>query len=474
MDRILLGKNHENQPVELFLKQLNRHGLIAGASGTGKTVTLKIIAEALSENGIPTVIADMKSDLSGMINMMDQSLVQKRIDELNISYTPKAYPVTFFDVMRKNGHPVRTILEEMDPQLFSRILDLSDVQAGVLNMLYQIAQDEDLDLIDLQDLQSLIAYVGENVSQYTLKYGNVTKQSLGAITRKITTLIQQGGDQLFGMPALQIADLFRQIGSYGVMNIFECSQLYENPLLYAMFMLWLLESIDEYLPEAGDLDQPKIVFFFDEAHTLFKDAPKAIAVKIEQTIKLIRSKGVGIIFCTQNPQDIPDAILSQISNRIQHALRAYTPNEIKAVKLASGSFRANPAFDTMEKITNLKTGSALVSTLDQEGIPCMVQETRIVPPASSWSAISPQQFQQAITSSALYGKYEQDVDPVSAFEKLQQTKQQEAIATQPKHRQQEQSFFETRLGKKIQRRAETEMMNFAIRSAKNLLKGFFK
>ena len=336
--KILLGKAKEKE-VYMLLNQMNRHGLIAGASGTGKTVTLKVIAESLSDAGVPTFIADVKGDLTGMITPGNLSCIQERLDSMSISgFETKSYPVRFFDVYKKNGLPMRAVMQEMDPVLLSRILDLSDAQEGVLNIIFKIAEDKDLDIIDLKDLQAMCAYVGENASSFTVNYGMVTKQSIGAIQRKLLVLEQQEGDKLFGMPGLNIQDLLQTENGNGVMNILECEKLFQHPLLYATFLLWLLDALYQNLPEVGDLDQPEIVFFFDEAHLLFDHAPKALLDKVEQTVKLIRSKGVGVFFCTQSPSDIPDSVLAQLSNRIQHALRAYTPSEMKNVKLAAQAF----------------------------------------------------------------------------------------------------------------------------------------
>ena len=322
---ILLGKAGDKE-IRLLPNMLNRHGLIAGASGTGKTVTLKVIAESLSQMGVSTFIADVKGDLSGMIQEGDLSAISGRLEKLGITdFEVRKFPVHFFDVYRKKGHPIRAIMEEFDSLLLARILELTDAQEGNLQIILKVAQDMNLDIIDLKDLQAMANYVGEHASELSLKYGNVTKQSIGGIQRKLLQLEQQGGTNLFGLPALSIQDLITTEGGLGMMNMLECQELFQHPLLYATFLLWLLNRIYQDLPEVGDVEKPKIVFFFDEAHLLFKDAPKALLDKIEQIVKLVRSKGVGVFFITQSPNDIPNSVLAQLSNRIQHALRAYTP-----------------------------------------------------------------------------------------------------------------------------------------------------
>ena len=385
-NKILIGKAGDKE-IYMLPGQANRHGLIAGASGTGKTVTLKVIAESLSELGVPTFIADVKGDLTGMAVPGDQTGVTDRLQSMGEGdMEVRSYPVHFYDVYGANGHPMRAVLQEMDPVLLARILDLTEAQEGVLNVIFRVAKDMELDLIDLKDLQAMAIYVGQHASEYTLKYGNVSSQSVGAIQRKLLQLENQKGDLLFGLPALSINDLMMTIGGTGVMNILECQELFRYPMLYSTFLLWLLDKLYHELPEVGDLDKPRMVFFFDEAHVLFDNASKALLDRIDQIIKLVRSKGVSIFFCTQSPSDIPDSVLAQLSNRIQHALRAYTPSEMKAVKTAAQSFRPNPAFDTEEVIMALKTGHALVSVLDEEGAPTIVEETKILPPRSSMKA----------------------------------------------------------------------------------------
>ncbi len=494
--KILLGKA-EDLEVCLIPSQMNRHGLIAGASGTGKTVTLKVIAESLSELGVPTFIADVKGDLSGMINEGDMEGIRGRLDSMGIEeYEVRKYPVHFFDVYQNYGHPVRAKMQDMGPMLLSRIMGLTEAQEGVLNIIFRIASDMELDIIDLKDLQAMTAYVGEHSKDYTVRYGNVSKQSVGAIQRHLLQLEEQGGDKFFGMPALNIDDWMSTEGGLGVMNMLECEVLFQHPILYSTFLLWMLNELYNRLPEVGDSDKPKMVFFFDEAHLLFDDAPKQLVDKIEQTVKLIRSKGVGVFFCTQSPADIPNAVLAQLSNRIQHSLRAYTPAEIKAVKLAADSFRPNPDLDVNETITNMKTGTALVSVLDEEGAPTIVQTTKILPPKSSMSIASEDKVMRYIESDSIYGKYEKAFDPDSAYEAMddiraqeEADKEAEALAKkeaklqEQKERQEardrarkekEQSEWGDRLAKKAKNKLENEALNIGLRSAKKLLKNFLK
>lgn len=494
-NQILLGKAGDKEVV-LYPKMFNRHGLIAGATGTGKTITLKVIAESLSELGIPTVISDVKGDLTGMIEQGDMGSIQERLDSMNITgFNVQKYPVHFFDIYQSEGHPIRATVQSMGPLLLSRILDCTEAQQGILNIIFRVARDMELDLIDLKDLQAMASYVGEHAKDFTLKYGNITRQSVGAIQRKLLELEEQGGDIFFGMPALNIDDWMGQEGGLGMMNIIECDELFRHPLLYATFLEWMLEELEEKLPEVGDLDKPKIVFFFDEAHLLFNKAPKQLLDRIEQTVKLIRSKGVGIFFITQNPADIPDAVLAQLSTRIQHALRAYTPNEIKAVKMAADSFRINPEFDTAEMITELKTGQALVSALQPDGAPSVVEKTKVLPPKSKMGIIGADKVQRSIESDSIYGKYERSHDPQSAYEDLEDIRKDEAQALEDekkakeeekealrKKREEERAATRKankptaaeRLQRKATNKVENELLNMGVRQAKKFLKGFLK
>lgn len=493
--KILIGKAGDME-VSMIPSMMNRHGLVAGASGTGKTVTLKVIAESLSELGVPTFIADVKGDVSGMIVPGNLDGISERLASMGIEgYECQGYPVHFFDVYRESGHPIRAVVDEMDPVLLSRILDLTDAQKGVLNIIFKVADDMDLDVLDLKDLQAMVAYVGEHSKEYTVKYGNVSKQSVGAIQRKLLELETQKGELLFGMPALELADLIKVEGGKGVINMLECQKLFQRPMMYSTFLLWLLDRLYTELPEVGDLDKPKIVFFFDEAHLLFNNASRQLMEKIEQMIKLIRSKGVGIFFCTQSPSDIPDTVLAQLSNRIQHSLRAYTPAEIKAVKKAADSFRQNPDINVSEAITNMKTGQALVSALDEDGAPAIVQITKILPPKSSMDMAPDSAVAKAIRSDSIYGKYEEDVDPESAYEMMDKIRASEEEARLKEEEEKRQARLDEvkaredakaaakkekeadwlgRLAKKATRRAETELVNSGFKTAKKLLNSFLK
>ena len=428
-----------NGPISLTGKMANRHGLVAGATGTGKTVTLQVMAETFCGAGVPCFMADMKGDLSGISQAGAMSgFIEKRKELFGIP-EPKfeACPVRFFDVFGEQGHPMRSTISQMGPQLLSRILMLNDTQEGVLNILFRIADERGLLLVDIKDLRSMLNYIAEHSSEYTTRYGNISPQSVGAIQRALLTLENQGGEKFMAEPAFNIQDLLavEPTTGKGYMNVLAADKLMQNPRLYSTFLLWLLSELYSTLPEVGDLDLPKLVFFFDEAHMLFDDAPKALTDKIEQVIRLIRSKGVGVYFVTQYPNDIPDVILGQLGNRVQHALRAYTPKDQKAVKVAAESFRANPEFKTEEALTQLETGEALVSVLDEKGAPTVVQKAKILFPLSQIGAITEQQRDQIIKSSRLYGIYDKVIDRESAFEVLlkeaeEAKREQEALAKQ--------------------------------------------
>lgn len=397
----------------------NRHGLIAGATGTGKTVTLKVIAESFSDMGVPVFVADIKGDLTGMCKPGEENKhIRRSIDTMHIeNFNYTSYPVHFFDVYAKNGHPVRTTVSDMGPELLSRLLGLNDTQSGVLRIIFRVADDKGMLLLDLKDLRAMAQYVGDNANEFKLTYGNVSSQSVGAIQRALLTLEDEGGDIFFGEPALELSDWFDwDAEGRGVMNILECQQLFQHPLLYSTFLLWMLSELYELLPEAGDLPKPKIAFFFDEAHLLFNDAPKALLEKVEQVVRLIRSKGVSVWFISQDPSDIPESVLGQIGNRVQHALRAYTPNDQKALRYAARSFRVNPAFDTEAVLQELAVGEALVSVLDEKGVPTVVERAGILPPRSSMNAVEPETVQSVIFSSPLRDKYSALIDRESAFE----------------------------------------------------------
>lgn len=422
-----------SQSVGLYLDKLNRHGLIAGATGTGKTITLKVLAEQLSQAGVPVFLADIKGDLASLSqagSLTDK--VAERVESLALTdFQPQAYPVRLWDVFGQMGTPVRSTISEMGPLLLARLLDLNDTQTGILNIAFQLADDQGMLLIDMKDLKALLQHMAENASTYSTQYGNITKQSIGAIQRSLLVLEQQGGDQFFAEPALDLSD-FMQTDSQGkgYLNILMAQQLFNSPKLYSTFLLWMLSELFEILPEVGDLPQPKLVFFFDEAHLLFKDAPKAFVEKVEQVVRLVRSKGVGIYFITQNPADLPESILAQLGNRVQHALRAYTPKEIKAVKLAASTFRENPAFTTADVITELKVGEALISCLNQEGQPQVVERALVRPPQSLMGILSEQEYQQLLHTSNMEAKYRQSFDRESAYEVLQKRLKIEAEEAQ--------------------------------------------
>ena len=409
------------KPVYLEPGMANRHGLIAGATGTGKTVTLKVLAESFSDMGVPVFMADVKGDLSGMcVAGAENSHIRRSIDSMGLGdFRYKSYPVSFWDVYAKLGLPVRTTISEMGPELLSRLLGLNDTQAGILRIAFRIADDKGMLMIDLKDLRAMMEHLGSNAKEYKLTYGNIAPQSVGAIQRALLRLEDEGGNLFFGEPDLELADWVEWAeDGRGMMNILECQELFQRPLLYGTFLLWMLSEIYEMFPEAGDLDKPKLAFFFDEAHLLFKDAPKALIEKVEQVIRLIRSKGVSVWFITQNPTDIPDSVLGQLGNRIQHALRAYTPNDQKDVRAAANSFRANPAFDTEAAIQSLAVGEALVSVLDEDGIPGIVEKANILPPHSSMQAAEERDIQRSVKDSPLYDKYHKAEDRESAYEEL--------------------------------------------------------
>ena len=414
-------------PIYLEPSMANRHGLIAGATGTGKTVTLKVLAESFSDMGVPVFLADIKGDLSGMAEMGKETKhIRRSIDNMNIQgFDYTAYPVRFWDVYGKLGLPVRTTISEMGPELLSRLLGLNDTQSGILRIVFRIADERGLLLIDLKDLRSMVQYVGDNAKEYKLTYGNISAQSVGAIQRSLLALEDEGGNIFFGEPDLKLDDwLDWDADGRGIMNILECQELVQHPLLYATFLLWMLSELYEMLPEAGDLEKPKLAFFFDEAHLLFNGAPKALIEKVELVVRLIRSKGVSVWFISQNPSDIPDSVLGQIGNRVQHALRAYTPKDQKALRAAANSFRANPSFDTEEALQAIGVGEALVSVLDEKGIPSIVQKAGVLPPRSSMNAIEEADIQQNVKQNPLNRKYSRLVDRDSAYEILTEERQE--------------------------------------------------
>ncbi len=417
---LYLAKSEDGYPA-LLPQMANRHGLITGATGTGKTVTLQSMAERLSYAGVPVFMADVKGDLSGVAAAGTLTpKLEKRIAELGLEgFAPFANPACFWDVFGANGIPVRATISDMGPLLLARLLGLNETQAGVLQLVFKIADDQGLLLLDLKDLRAMVQHVGDNAKEFTTEYGNVSSASIGAIQRGLLTLEEQGGDVFFGEPMLDIADLMQvDDNGRGVINVLAAEKLIHAPALYSTFLLWLLSELFEQLPEAGDLDQPKLVFFFDEAHLLFSDAPQALVDKVEQVVRLIRSKGVGVYFVTQNPLDVPEKILGQLGNRVQHALRAFTPRDQKAVQSAAETMRPNPKFDAATVITELGVGEALVSCLDEKGRPNMVDRATIFPPASRLGPLTADERQAAVTGSALHAKYAETVDRESAYEIL--------------------------------------------------------
>ena len=431
-ERGLYVAHSENGPISIVGKMANRHGLIAGATGTGKTVTLQVLAETFCQAGVPCFMADMKGDLSGISQPGRLSgFIQKRLPEFGIEDPQfQSCPVRFFDVYGEQGHPMRATVSDMGPQLLGRLLELNVTQTGILNIVFKFADEKGLLLLDLKDLRSMLDYVAKNASALTTAYGNVSAASVGAIQRALLTLENQGADKFFGEPDFDVYDLLQCEGGKGVMNVLAADKLMLNPKLYSTFLLWLLSDLYARLPEVGDMELPKLVFFFDEAHMLFDDTSKALVDKIEQVVRLIRSKGVGVYFVTQSPTDIPEAILGQLGNRIQHALRAFTPKDQKAVRTAADTFRANPAFKTDEAIMNLETGEALVSFLDEKGAPSMVERAKILFPLSQIGAITEDQRDALIKQSRIYGRYDKVVDRESAFEVLLKQAEEDAKAAE--------------------------------------------
>ena len=450
---------------ELFIipKMANRHGLITGATGTGKTCTLQNMAETFSSMGVPVFATDIKGDLSGISKIGGGNVhLQRNVDENGLvskGFEYRGFPVCFWDIFGEQGHPLRTTVTEMGPMLFSRLLDLNEVQSSVLTMAFRIADDEKLLLIDLKDLRKLLEHIGNERAKYTLSYGTISSISIGAIQRGLLALEEQGGDKFFGEPALDIFDFLQTMGGRGVINILEADKLIRSPKVYTSFLLYLLSELFEVLPEVGDLDKPRLVFFFDEAHMLFNDIPKSLLEKIEQVVRLIRSKGVGVYFCTQNPLDVPETILGQLGNRVQHALRAYTPRDQKAVSVAASTFRQNPAFKTETVITELGVGEALVSFLDEKGSPSIVERAMIIPPEGQVGPITPEVRQRVMQTSYVFGKYERVIDRESAYEILSERVdkiQQEKEEAQRKKEEALQLKEDEKMLKEIERRERAE------------------
>ena len=420
--KILIGKSAEKE-IYLDPAMANRHGMIAGATGTGKTVSLKVLAESFSDAGVPVFLADIKGDLGSLAQEgCDEPHVTERVNSMNLladGYAYTKYPVSFWDVYAEKGMPLRTTISEMGPLLLARVLGINELQSDILSVVFKIADDQNMLLIDTKDLKAMLNYADEHSKEFAAQYGNIAPASIAAITRAIVSLETQGADQFFGEPALNITDMLQTENGKGVISLLDCRRLILNPDMYSTFLLWMLSELYEMLPEVGDCPKPKMVFFFDEAHMLFDHASKDLLNRIEQIVKLIRSKGVGIFFVTQNPGDIPDGIMSQLGNKIQHALHAYSPNELRQVKAAADTYRANPAFDTAEAIQNLATGEAMVSTLDAGGVPSMVERCFILPPQSFNGACDDSLRSSLINGSLLYARYATAIDRDSAYEFLQ-------------------------------------------------------
>lgn len=448
---IFLGASRQKQnnalkPEYIWLKYANRHGLITGATGTGKTVTLQVIAESFAAAGVPAFCADVKGDLSGIAKPgILNDKVRSRAQSVGLSSIDmKAPPVIFWDLFGVDGHPIRATVSEMGPLLLSRLMDLTQAQEGVLNIAFRVADDEGLLLLDLKDLQAMLNHVGEKAAELSTRYGNISKSSVGSIQRQLLVFEEQGGEHFFGEPSLKLEDIMRRTtDGRGFVSVLAADKLMTNPRLYSTFLLWLMSELFEQLPEVGDPEKPRLVFFFDEAHLLFDNAPKALIERIEQVVRLIRSKGVGIYFISQNPLDVPESVLSQLGNRIQHALRVYTPREIAAVKAAASTFRANPDFDTMKAISDLGTGEALVSTLEDKGVPSIVERTTIRPPSSQIGPITPEERQNFIKTSPVSGRYDETVDRQSAYEMLQKNTEEKQSAN---NQQEGGSFWDTIFG----------------------------
>ncbi len=475
---VWIGNTEKGEPVSVIPKMANRHGLVAGATGTGKTVTLKVMAESFSEMGIPVFMADVKGDIASMMSPgSDSEDMQERIARFGLAehgFEYKGYPVTLWDIYGNKGIQIRTTVSEMGPLLLGRILGLNDLQADILNVAFKIADDNNLLLIDTKDLKALLNFINENAAELQKDYGKISDASVGVITRAIVSLESEGGETFFGEPALNLGDWLAQgEGGRGMINILDSSSLINNGKLYSTFLLWMLSELFEMLPEVGDLDKPKMVFFFDEAHLLFTDTPKALLEKIDQLVKLIRSKGVGVYFCTQNPRDIPDSVLAQLGNKVQHGLRAYTPADQKTVRAAAEAFRENPEFDTYDTILNLGTGEAVVSVLGEDGVPTEAQKVFILPPQSSFGTIDDATRDQAIKGSLFYSKYANPVDNPSAYEFLERMGFEKEAEAQAAADESAMAAAETKAeeeARKAAEKAEAEARKAAEKAEKEALK----
>lgn len=434
-NKILVGKNDNNE-ANLLLDKANRHGLITGASGSGKTITLKVLAEGFSASGVPVILSDVKGDLAGTSLIGNLDLIKDRVDKLGINdFNIQKFPVTFFDVYGISGHPIRTTVKSIGSRLLSHMLNLTDTQESVLSIVFKICEDENLNLIDLNDLRSALNYIGENRKNYTLKYGNISLQSIGAIQRNVLNLEEEGGDKFFGLPQFEIKDFIHFDGDngFGQISILHSVKLFQQPILYSSVLLWMLISLYNELPEVGDLEKPKLVMFFDEAHLLFSDMPSYLLKQIIQIVKLIRSKGVGLYFISQTLSDIPDEILGQLGNRIQHVLRSYTKTDEKVIKAAADSFRINPKFNSIDEIKTLATGEALISLVDEFGQPTIVDKFKILPPQSKMGVIDDELRKQLIQEDWLYNKYEIEVEHETVQSKIEKTIEKNKIGTGEKN-----------------------------------------
>lgn len=466
-----IAKNQEF--IGLLPQMATRHGLVAGATGTGKTVTLRVLAEQFSRIGVPVFLADVKGDLSGLAQPGgDHPKVQERVAALGLDdFVPQGFPTVFWDLFGEKGHPVRTTVSEMGPLLLARLFDLNATQEGVLNLVFKIADDQGLLLLDLKDLQAMVRFVGDHAADFRTTYGNISAASIGAIQRSLLSLEQQGGEHFFGEPALDLDDLLQTgPGGLGVINILAADRLMQTPRLYTTFLLWLLAELFERLPEAGDLQKPKLVFFFDEAHLLFDDPQKALLETIEQVVRLIRSKGVGVFFVTQNPLDVPDAVLGQLGNRVQHALRAFTPRDQKAVRAAAETFRSNPQVDVVRAITELGVGEALVSVLDGKGIPTPVERALVCPPRSRLRPLDAAEQLTVRSASLLAGHYERMVDRESAYEVLKTRAARQAAETPAKGRGREP---DNAVGEIFEAAAKSAARSIGTQVGRQLLRGIF-
>ena len=480
-NNILVAKNDEKE-LSILLNKANRHGLITGASGSGKTITLKVMAESFSAAGVPVFLADIKGDLAAtcLPGMLNEN-IQNRLNKLGITdFTFKGFPTVFWDVFAKNGHPIRTTLQNVGATLLSRMLGLNETQEGVLAIVFKIAKENNYPIIDLKDLRLLLQYVAENSKEYTVNYGNIAAQSVGTIQRSLLMLEEQGGDYFFGEPAIDINDFIKiNENGLGNINILHAVDLFKQPRLYATFLLWLLTSMNNNLPEVGDLDKPKMIFFFDEAHLLFDDLPAYIQTSVVQIVKLIRSKGVGIYFISQTPNDIPDEILAQLGNRVQHNLRAYTPAEQKIVKAVANSYRANPNFNTEEAILNLGTGEAIISFVNENGEPGIVEKATILPPQSQMGSLDDSLRLMVISRSEFKGKYDTLVDNVSAFEilsdEINKKKEEEESIKQAKEQEKaKKNSASYKVGKAMERTANSALSSMGRRIGNQIIKNLFK